>query len=118
MLWGTASHQTVYSRGEISYMHCEGPILGTAFTCRVEILSRERCARVRRDGMSRADAEELVKTALALAMSRDGSSGGLARLVTITKAGAERRMIKGDEIPLFWDEIEPMGTNGAGMVVV
>ncbi|EIE23261.1 proteasome subunit [Coccomyxa subellipsoidea C-169] len=71
-----------------------------------------------RDGMSREEAEELVKTALALAMSRDGSSGGLARLITITKAGAERRMIKGDEIPLFWDEIEPMGTNGTGMVVV
>ncbi len=68
--------------------------------------------------MSRAEAEELVKTALALAMSRDGSSGGIARLVTLTKAGAERKMIKGDEVPLFWDEIEPMHTNGAGMVVV
>ncbi|CAL8465244.1 g4779 [Coccomyxa elongata] len=71
-----------------------------------------------REGMSRAEAEELVKTALALAMSRDGSSGGIARLITLTKAGAERRMIKGDEVPLFWDEIEPMRTNGAGMVVV
>lgn len=71
-----------------------------------------------REGMTRAEAEELVKTALALAMSRDGSSGGIARLVTLTKAGAERRMIKGDEVPLFWDEIEPMRTNGAGMVVV
>ncbi len=76
------------------------------------------CGCACRDGMSREEAEELVKTALSLAMSRDGSSGGLARLITITKAGAERRMIKGDEIPLFWDEIEPMGTNGTGMVVV
>ncbi len=77
-----------------------------------------RLSCLHREGMSRAEAEELVKTALALAMSRDGSSGGIARLVTLTKAGAERRMIKGDEVPLFWDEIEPMGMNGAGMVVV
>jgi 20S proteasome subunit beta 1 len=51
-------------------------------------------------------------------VSRDGSSGGLARLVTLSKDGAERKMIKGDEVPLFWDEIEPMTTNGTGMVVV
>lgn len=68
--------------------------------------------------MSRAEAEEMVKTALALAMSRDGSSGGIARLVTLSAAGAERKMIKGDDVPLFWDEIEPLRTNGAGMVVV
>ena len=37
--------------------------------------------------MSRKEAEEVVKTALALAMSRDGSSGGLARLVTLTESG-------------------------------
>lgn len=75
----------------------------------------------RREGMSRAEAEEVVLTALALAMSRDGSSGGLARLTTVTKDGAERRMVRGDDIPQFWDEIEPLGMNGgadAGMVVV
>ena len=52
-----------------------------------------------REGMSRKEAEEVVKTALALAMSRDGSSGGLARLVTLTKAGAERKLINHDDIP-------------------
>lgn len=33
----------------------------------------------RREGMSRQQAEDLVATALALAMSRDGSSGGVIR---------------------------------------
>ena len=42
--------------------------------------------------MSRAEAEEVVLTALALAMSRDGSSGGLARLTTVTKDGAQARL--------------------------
>lgn len=38
-----------------------------------------------------------MATALALAASRDGSSGGLLRLVTISKAGCERRLIPGDQ---------------------
>ena len=73
-----------------------------------------------REGMSRKEAEEIVKTALALAMSRDGSSGGLARLVTLTKAGAERKLINHDDIPAFWDELEVLKTNGtaSSMVVV
>ena len=73
-----------------------------------------------REGMSRKDAEELVKTALALAMSRDGSSGGLARLVTVSKAGAERKLINHDDIPAFWDELEVLKTNGnaSNMIVV
>lgn len=45
----------------------------------------------RREGMSREEAEDYVATGLALAMSRDGSSGGVVRLVTITKEGATRR---------------------------
>ena len=79
-------------------------------------VSRGKC----REGMSRKDAEELVKTALALAMSRDGSSGGLARLVTLSKAGAERKLINHDDIPAFWDELEVLKTNGgaSNMLVV
>ena len=48
--------------------------------------------------MDRAEAEELVASALALAASRDGSSGGLLRLVTVSAAGAERRLIPGDQV--------------------
>ena len=48
--------------------------------------------------MTRAEAEELVASALALAAARDGSSGGLLRLVTVSAAGAERRLIAGDQV--------------------
>lgn len=63
-----------------------------------------------RDGMTRQEAEDLVSSALALAMSRDGSSGGVIRLVNIDKNGAERKLITPEEHPVFWDEIpEPIG---------
>ncbi|EFN54460.1 hypothetical protein CHLNCDRAFT_31571 [Chlorella variabilis] len=66
-----------------------------------------------KDGMGRQDAEDLVAMALALAMSRDGSSGGVIRLVTVSKEGATRRLITPEEHPVFWDEIPAP----AGMVV-
>jgi 20S proteasome subunit beta 1 len=72
-------------------------------------------------GLDRAEAERLVATALALAISIDGSSGGMARLVTVTADGAERRLIRGDEVQQFWDAVEPSkvgGAGGEGMVVV
>lgn len=46
-----------------------------------------------RENMSRSEAEALVKEALVLAMSRDGSSGGVARLVTVHSGGAERTLV-------------------------
>lgn len=42
--------------------------------------------------------------AIALAMSRDGSSGGVIYLVTITAAGVDHRVILGNELPKFYDE--------------
>lgn len=44
-----------------------------------------------------------IQTALALAMSRDGSSGGVIRLGIITEAGVERRVILGDDLPKFFE---------------
>jgi len=41
--------------------------------------------------------------ALALAMMRDGSSGGCVRLAIITKDGVERRVITGDKLPKFYE---------------
>lgn len=41
----------------------------------------------------------LVHVALALAMARDGSSGGVIRLAVITKEGVERLFIPGNELP-------------------
>ena len=45
-------------------------------------------------------------------------AGGLARLVTISKDGAARRMVKGNDVPLFWDDIEPGNGNGNGSMVI
>ena len=59
--------------------------------------------------MTVAEAEELVKTAVGLAMSKDGSSGGVIRTVTINEEGAERKLYSGEEVPLFQDEVAPRG---------
>lgn len=40
--------------------------------------------------------------ALSLAMSRDGSSGGVIRTVIIDEAGVERFMVPGNELPRFY----------------
>ncbi|KAJ8871190.1 hypothetical protein PR048_027496 [Dryococelus australis] len=41
--------------------------------------------------------------ALALAMSRDGSSGGVVRLGCITEAGVDRHVITGGDLPRFYE---------------
>lgn len=46
-----------------------------------------------REGMGREEAEQLVKEAVALAMSRDGSSGGVIRIVTVHAGGADRSLV-------------------------
>ncbi|NXJ58816.1 PSB6 protein, partial [Spizaetus tyrannus] len=57
-----------------------------------------------RPGMSRPQCQETVRLsvpppALALAMARDGSSGGVIRLAAITQAGVERRVLAGPDLP-------------------
>lgn len=42
--------------------------------------------------------------ALSLAMSRDGSSGGVVRLGIITEDGIERRTVLGNELPRFYED--------------
>lgn len=41
--------------------------------------------------------------AVALAISRDGSSGGLVRLAAITKDGVERKTVMHDDLPKFFE---------------
>lgn len=41
--------------------------------------------------------------AVALAMARDGSSGGIIRLAAIDETGIERRVILGNELPTFYE---------------
>jgi 20S proteasome subunit beta 1 len=55
-------------------------------------------------GMTRSEAEEFVKTSLALAMSRDGSSGGIIRIAVITKEGVERKVFSGAVPSSFYQD--------------
>ena len=57
-----------------------------------------------REGMTRDECVEFVKNGLALAMARDGSSGGLIRMAIIDADGVERTMIPGDQLPKFFDK--------------
>ncbi|XP_015513068.1 proteasome subunit beta type-6 [Neodiprion virginianus] len=53
--------------------------------------------------MTKDQTIELVSNTLSLAMSRDGSSGGVVRLGVITKEGVERRVILGNKLPQFYE---------------
>ncbi|CAD6908258.1 unnamed protein product [Tilletia controversa] len=50
-------------------------------------------------GWNRQQTVEFVTNALALAMRRDGSSGGTIRLADISEHGVERHFIPGDKLP-------------------
>lgn len=55
-----------------------------------------------RPEMSRTEAEAFLTNALALAMARDGSSGGVIRLAVITSSDVERKVIRGEQLPKHW----------------
>ncbi len=57
-----------------------------------------------RPDVSRSEAEDLVADAVGLAYARDGSSGGLIRLVAIDSEGAHRRLVYPDQVAKLWDE--------------
>jgi 20S proteasome subunit beta 1 len=52
-----------------------------------------------RKGMTRSETEAFVAKTISHAMARDGSSGGMLRLVTITKDSVEEQHILGNELP-------------------
>ncbi|XP_057678841.1 proteasome subunit beta type-6 [Corythoichthys intestinalis] len=52
-------------------------------------------------GLNREQCLELTAAALSLAMERDGSSGGVVRLASISEEGVERRVILGNQLPKF-----------------
>merc|ERR1712059_126479 len=54
-------------------------------------------------GMSKEECYKFVSEAVALAMFRDGSSGGCIRLAAITKEGVERKVILNNELPRFFE---------------
>ncbi|KAF7268430.1 proteasome beta1 subunit [Rhynchophorus ferrugineus] len=53
--------------------------------------------------MTQEECVKFVTNTLALAMSRDGSSGGVVRLGIITEKGIERRVVLGNELPKFFE---------------
>ncbi|KAF8061998.1 Proteasome subunit beta type-6 [Scenedesmus sp. PABB004] len=57
--------------------------------------------------MTREEAEAFVVEALALAMARDASSGGVIRTVTLDKDGPTHRYIGGNDVPRFHEELPP-----------
>ncbi|KAG9333700.1 hypothetical protein JZ751_010690 [Albula glossodonta] len=54
-------------------------------------------------GMSKEECQQFVINTLSLAMSRDGSSGGVAYVVTIDGKGVEEKCILGNQLPTFHD---------------
>ncbi|PCH41292.1 20S proteasome subunit [Wolfiporia cocos MD-104 SS10] len=61
------------------------------------------CDATYREGWGKEETIEFVKNTLALAMSRDGSSGGVIRMCVITGDGVERLFVPGDQLPKFWE---------------
>jgi 20S proteasome subunit beta 1 len=51
--------------------------------------------------MTREECVAFVRRALAHAMARDGSSGGVIRTVTIDKDGVTRDFVPGDKLPFM-----------------
>jgi 20S proteasome subunit beta 1 len=59
------------------------------------------CDSAFKPNMTKEQCLAFVRNSLALAMNRDGSSGGVIRTVVITKDGVEREMLPGDKLPKF-----------------
>ncbi|KAF7235112.1 Proteasome subunit beta type-9 [Varanus komodoensis] len=55
-------------------------------------------------GMDAEECRQFTKNAIALAMVRDGSSGGVIYLATITKDSVKEEVIVGEDVPKFYDE--------------
>ncbi|KAG8236443.1 hypothetical protein J437_LFUL016970 [Ladona fulva] len=53
--------------------------------------------------MTKKECLQFVTNTLALAMARDGSSGGVIRLGVITEEGVERLVVLGDQLPKFYE---------------
>lgn len=70
-----------------------------------------------REDFTREEAEHFVTEAIALAMTRDSSSGGCIRTVTCTKDGVFHGYVPGDKVPGFIDDL-PMPAFGAGGIMM
>ncbi|KAK5854728.1 hypothetical protein PBY51_004899 [Eleginops maclovinus] len=57
-----------------------------------------------RKDMTKEECQQFVINTLSLAMNRDGSSGGVAYIVSIDEHGAEEKVILGNDLPTFFDQ--------------
>ncbi|KAI4817548.1 hypothetical protein KUCAC02_010933 [Chaenocephalus aceratus] len=57
-----------------------------------------------RKDMGKEECQQFVINTLALAMNRDGSSGGVAYIVSIDEHGAEEKVVLGNDLPTFFDQ--------------
>jgi len=73
------------------------------------------CDATYNEGWGRDETVEFVKNTLALAMSRDGSSGGVIRMCVITEGGVERLFVPGDQLPRFWEGKEVISKESSKM---
>ncbi|XP_068229041.1 proteasome subunit beta type-6 [Palaemon carinicauda] len=53
--------------------------------------------------MNKEETVDFVKNTLTLALTRDGSSGGVVRVAVITKDGVDRRVFLHNELPTFYE---------------
>jgi 20S proteasome subunit beta 1 len=56
-----------------------------------------------KEGMTKEECMQFCANALSLAISRDGSSGGIARLAAITADGVERKTVLHNDLPKFYE---------------
>jgi len=56
-----------------------------------------------KEGMDKDQGLQFISNSVSLAMSRDGSSGGVIRMAAITENGVERYTLVGDQIPKFYE---------------
>jgi 20S proteasome subunit beta 1 len=54
-----------------------------------------------KEGMTKEECLQFTLNSVTLAIQRDGSSGGVARLASITKDGIDRKVILNDQLPKF-----------------
>ena len=62
-----------------------------------------------RPNMTKDECKAFVRKAVSLAISRDGSSGGVIRTVTVNKDEQTKEFVPGNEVPVYQDEIQSKG---------
>ncbi len=56
--------------------------------------------------MTKSECKAFVRKAVSLAISRDGSSGGVIRTVTVDKDEQVKEFLPGNEVQVYHDEIQ------------